>query len=151
MCIFVGEADETWPQFLRDWEHGPHKRRYEQAEKTDITTLPLPRVDLLKADRYMFGSMQISRGCPFTCEFCDIIVTFGRKPRLKTSEQVIAELESFMQAGLKIVFVVDDNLIGNKKAIKPVLRDDHRLAAGERLSARARSPRPRSIWPRTTS
>lgn len=121
--IFVGEADETWPQFLRDWENGTWQSRYEQKEKTDVATLPLPRVDLLKAERYMFGSMQISRGCPFTCEFCDIIVTFGRKPRLKTSEQVIAELESFEKAGLKIVFVVDDNLIGNKKAIKPVLRD----------------------------
>ncbi|HET7448548.1 MAG TPA: radical SAM protein, partial [Methyloceanibacter sp.] len=78
---------------------------------------PLPRVDLLKTDRYMFGSLQISRGCPFTCEFCDIIVTFGRRPRLKTSEQVLAELEAFRKAGLGIVFVVDDNLIGNKKAL----------------------------------
>ncbi|XSG83356.1 MAG: radical SAM protein [Methyloligella sp. ZOD6] len=121
--IFVGEADTTWPQFLEDWENGTHKARYEQTEKTDIEKLPLPKVELLKAERYMFGSMQISRGCPFTCEFCDIIVTFGRRPRLKTSEQVIAELESFEKAGLKIVFVVDDNLIGNKKAIKPILRD----------------------------
>ena len=121
--VFVGEADETWPQFLRDWERGRHKLRYQQAEKTDMARLPLPRIDLLKADRYMFGSMQISRGCPFTCEFCDIIVTFGRRPRLKTSEQVLAELEAFRQAGLNIIFVVDDNLIGNKKAIKPILRD----------------------------
>ena len=121
--IFVGEADVTWPEFLRDWEQGRHRSRYDQPEKTDVTKLPLPRIDLLKIDRYMFGSLQISRGCPFTCEFCDIIVTFGRKPRLKTSEQVLAELESFRQAGLKIVFVVDDNLIGNKKAIKPILRD----------------------------
>ncbi len=121
--VFVGEADETWPQFLRDWERGWHKRRYEQEEKTDVTRLPLPRIDLLKTDRYMFGSMQISRGCPFTCEFCDIIVTFGRRPRLKTSSQVLAELDAFRRAGLNIIFVVDDNLIGNKKAIKPILRD----------------------------
>lgn len=121
--IFVGEADETWPAFLKAWEKGEHKSRYEQPEKTNLETLPLPRSDLLKAERYMFGSMQISRGCPFTCEFCDIIVTFGRRPRLKASEQVIAELESFLNVGLKIVFVVDDNLIGNKKAIKPILRD----------------------------
>ncbi len=121
--IFVGEADETWPRFLREWEQGAHQSRYEQVEKTDMARLPLPRVDLLKADRYMFGSLQISRGCPFTCEFCDIIVTFGRKPRLKASEQVLAELEAFERAGLKIIFVVDDNLIGNKKAIKSVLRD----------------------------
>ena len=98
--IFVGEADETWPQFLVDWERGCHKSRYEQHEKTDLTRLPLPRIDLLKVDRYMFGSLQISRGCPFTCEFCDIIVTFGRRPRLKTSDQVLAELEAFQRADL---------------------------------------------------
>ena len=73
--IFVGEADETWPQFLWEWEQGCHKTRYEQEDKTEMARLPLPRVDLLKTDRYMFGSLQISRGCPFTCEFCDIIVT----------------------------------------------------------------------------
>ena len=121
--IFIGEADQTWPEFLNDWERGCHKSRYEQQEKTDVTKLPIPRIDLLKIDRYMFGSLQISRGCPFTCEFCDIIVTFGRRPRLKTSAQVLAELEAFQRAGLRIVFVVDDNLIGNKRAIKPVLRD----------------------------
>lgn len=121
--LFIGEADETWPAFLEAWENGTHKTRYEQPEKTDLSTLPLPRTDLLKVERYMFGSMQISRGCPFTCEFCDIIVTFGRRPRLKTSEQVIAELEAYKERGFKIVFVVDDNLIGNKKAIKPILRD----------------------------
>ena len=121
--IFVGEADTTWPRFLREWEEGSHGFRYVQTEKTDLTTLPLPRIDLLKSRHYMFGSMQISRGCPFTCEFCDIIVTFGRKPRLKTSTQVLAELDAYYRAGIKIVFVVDDNLIGNKKAIKPILRD----------------------------
>ncbi|MGH6866988.1 MAG: radical SAM protein [Methyloceanibacter sp.] len=121
--IFVGEADETWPQFLCEWEEGRHQVRYQQAQKTQVEHLPQPRIDLLKTDRYMFGSLQISRGCPFTCEFCDIIVTFGRKPRLKTSDQVLAELESFQRAGLNIIFVVDDNLIGNKKAIKPVLRE----------------------------
>ena len=121
--IFIGEADQTWPEFLNDWERGCHKSRYEQQEKTDVTKLPIPRIDLLKIDRYMFGSLQISRGCPFTCEFCDIIVTFGRRPRLKTSAQVLVELEAFQRAGLRIVFVVDDNLIGNKRAIKSVLRD----------------------------
>lgn len=121
--VFVGEADVTWPQFIKEWEVGRHARRYEQLEKTDMATLPRPRLDLLKSSRYMFGSMQISRGCPFTCEFCDIIVTFGRKPRLKSREQVLAELDSYYREGIDIVFVVDDNLIGNKKAIKPLLRD----------------------------
>src|SRR5262249_42293871 len=66
---------------------------------------------------------QFSRGCPFQCEFCDIIVTFGRRPRLKTSGQVIAELEALRAERTEMVFVVDDNLIGNRKAIKVLLRD----------------------------
>ena len=69
------------------------------------------------------GSLQFSRGCPFQCEFCDIIVTFGRRPRIKTSAQVLAELEAIRKTGQRIVFIVDDNLIGNKKAIKQVLRE----------------------------
>lgn len=121
--IFIGEADVTWPLFIREWETGCHTCRYEQHDKTDMTTLPQPRLELLKSQHYMFGSMQISRGCPFTCEFCDIIVTFGRKPRLKSSEQVLAELDAYYREGIKIIFVVDDNLIGNKKAIKPTLRE----------------------------
>jgi len=120
---FIGEAEETWPQFLAEWSEGRHQASYEQAEKTDMSTVPKPRLDLLKMSRYATGSMQISRGCPFTCEFCDIIVMFGRRPRLKTSAQVIAELEGLRASGKKDIFVVDDNLIGNKKAIKPILRD----------------------------
>ena len=122
-AIFVGEAEETWPQFLRDWERRQHRTRYEQAEKSDMTRIPIPRFDLLQMDRYLFGSVQFSRGCPFQCEFCDIIVTFGRRPRLKTTSQVIADLEALRQQNLDTVFIVDDNLIGNKKAIKELLRD----------------------------
>jgi radical SAM superfamily enzyme YgiQ (UPF0313 family) len=121
--IFVGEAEETWPRFLAEWRQGEQQCRYEQAEKTDMTKVPTPRFDLLRMRRYAFGSLQFSRGCPFQCEFCDIIVTFGRKPRIKTSQQVIAELEAIRRAGMWLVFIVDDNLIGNKKAIKEVLRD----------------------------
>jgi radical SAM superfamily enzyme YgiQ (UPF0313 family) len=121
--IFVGEAEDTWPRFLEEWRQGLHQLRYEQVEKTDMTKVPTPRFDLLKMKHYAFGSLQFSRGCPFQCEFCDIIVTFGRRPRIKTSAQVIAELEAIWKAGMDIVFVVDDNLIGNKKAIKTVLRD----------------------------
>src|SRR5262245_7364879 len=121
--IFVGEAEETWPQFLKDWTEGRHKRRYEQAEKTDMSTVPVPRFDLLKMDRYACGTLQLSRGFPFTCEFCDIIVTFGRRPRLKTGAQVIAELENLLALGKRDVFIVDDNFIGNKKAIIPILKD----------------------------
>lgn len=122
-AIFIGEAEDTWPQFLREWKQGLQQYRYEQVEKSDMTKLPTPRFDLLKMNRYAFGSLQFSRGCPFQCEFCDIIVTFGRRPRIKTSAQVIAELEAVWKSGQRIVFIVDDNLIGNKKAIKEVLKD----------------------------
>jgi radical SAM superfamily enzyme YgiQ (UPF0313 family) len=121
--IFVGEAEETWPRFLSEWQQGLHQLRYEQAEKSEMTSLPVPRFDLLKMRHYAFGSVQFSRGCPFQCEFCDIIVTFGRRPRIKTSAQIIAELEAIHAQKMSIVFIVDDNLIGNKKAIKAVLRD----------------------------
>jgi radical SAM superfamily enzyme YgiQ (UPF0313 family) len=121
--IFVGEAEETWPRFLKEWQQGQHRSRYEQAEKTDMSKVPTPRFDLLKMHHYLFGSVQFSRGCPFQCEFCDIIVTFGRRPRLKTSAQIIAELEALRAQKIDIAFIVDDNLIGNKKAIKGLLRD----------------------------
>jgi radical SAM superfamily enzyme YgiQ (UPF0313 family) len=120
--IFVGEAEETWPLFLADWARGTHAARYEQSEKTDMSRVPAPRLDLLKMNRYAFGSVQFSRGCPFQCEFCDIIVVFGRRPRLKTGDQIIAELEGLRAQKLDFAFIVDDNLIGNKKAIKAVLR-----------------------------
>jgi radical SAM superfamily enzyme YgiQ (UPF0313 family) len=121
--IFVGEAEETWPKFLEDWKQGRHAERYEQAEKSDMTKVPTPRFDRLKMKHYAFGSLQFSRGCPFQCEFCDIIVTFGRRPRLKTSAQVLAELDAIHRTGIPLVFIVDDNLIGNNKAIKVVLKD----------------------------
>ena len=97
--IFIGEAEETWPRFLARVGAGLHQYRYEQAEKTDMTTVPTPRFDLLKMQHYAFGSVQFSRGCPFQCEFCDIIVTFGRRPRIKTAAQVIAELEALRRPG----------------------------------------------------
>jgi radical SAM superfamily enzyme YgiQ (UPF0313 family) len=121
--IFVGEAEETWRCFLDDWAAGGPRPRYEQAEKTDITRVPTPHFDLLPMRHYVFGAVQFSRGCPFQCEFCDIIVTFGRRPRIKSGPQIIAELEALRAQGMTIVFIVDDNLIGNKKAIKDVLRD----------------------------
>jgi radical SAM superfamily enzyme YgiQ (UPF0313 family) len=119
--IFIGEAEETWPRFLDDWEKGNAQRRYMQEEKTDLQSIPPPRLDLLKMNKYAFGSIQFTRGCPFTCEFCDIIVIFGRRPRLKTHQQIGAELDALRAQKLGYVFIVDDNLIGNKKAIKSIL------------------------------
>ena len=121
--IFVGEAEETWPRFLAEWSEGRHATRYEQAERTDMATVPRPRLDLLRMKDYALGSVQFSRGCPFECEFCDIIVTFGRRPRIKTSTQILAELDGLLATGKRTAFIVDDNLIGNKRAIKSLLQD----------------------------
>jgi radical SAM superfamily enzyme YgiQ (UPF0313 family) len=121
--VFIGEADESWPRFLEEWETQRHAKRYEQTERTNLAKLPAPRLDLLSMNDYQFGSIQMTRGCPFTCEFCDIIVVFGRQPRIKTSAQVLSELDQLVAAGKDTIYIVDDNLIGNKKAIKTVLRD----------------------------
>jgi radical SAM superfamily enzyme YgiQ (UPF0313 family) len=121
--VFVGEAEETWPRFLGEWREGRHQSRYEQAEATDMSRVPPPRLDLLKRGAYAHGSVQFSRGCPFACEFCDIIVVFGRRPRLKTARQIVAELDGLLAQGLRTAFVVDDNLVGNKRAVKDLLRE----------------------------
>jgi radical SAM superfamily enzyme YgiQ (UPF0313 family) len=122
--LFVGEADTTWPEFLADYSAGKHcPEVYEQKERTDMQVLPRPRYDLLKVDRYASGSLQFSRGCPFECEFCDIIVTFGRVPRTKTPKQVIEELEGLRRDGFFSVFIVDDNFIGNKKRARELLEE----------------------------
>lgn len=121
--LFSGEADETWPQFVDCFAAGRScKRFYKQEHPTDMTALPAPRLDLLKVSRYATGSVQFSRGCPFLCEFCDIIVTFGRRPRMKRPEQVIEELDQLRKLGFLAAFFVDDNFIGNKKAAKELLR-----------------------------
>src|SRR3954453_14000290 len=85
--VFVGEAEATCPLFLAEGAEGRHQHRYEQAERTDMTAVPAPRLDLLRMRDYAFGSLQVSRGCPFTCEFCDIIVSF--RSRLQQRAKVL--------------------------------------------------------------
>ncbi|HVX62092.1 MAG TPA: B12-binding domain-containing radical SAM protein [Pirellulales bacterium] len=122
--IFVGEAETTWPRFLEDLaREAPTASRYEQSSPTDMTQAPRPRFDLLKVGRCASGALQYSRGCPFQCEFCDIIVIYGRKPRVKQPAQLVAELEDMRQAGFHSAFIVDDNFIGNKKKAKALLEE----------------------------
>jgi radical SAM superfamily enzyme YgiQ (UPF0313 family) len=120
--LFIGEAEETWPRFLEEWSRGEHAARYEQVEKSDMAKAPMPRYDLVPFHEYAMGCIQTSRGCPFQCEFCDIIVIFGRRPRIKNAAQVIAEIDAQHKLGAHVIFLVDDNFIGNKKAAKVILR-----------------------------
>ncbi|HKP45651.1 MAG TPA: radical SAM protein [Pyrinomonadaceae bacterium] len=120
---FIGEAEQTWPAFLNALaSEAPFQSRYEQGEKTDMSQVPVPRFDLLKRGCYGTAPVQFSRGCPFLCEFCDIITIFGRRPRVKSPEQVLRELDAVLAQGFKGCFLVDDNFIGNKVEAKRLLR-----------------------------
>ena len=119
----LGEAEGVLDTFVADWRAGVRSGTYEGVKfKADVTKAPLPRWDLLKFGQYLHVGVQFSRGCPFTCEFCDIIELYGRVPRTKTVAQMLGELDSLYAQGYRgHVDFVDDNLIGNKKAVKGFL------------------------------
>jgi radical SAM superfamily enzyme YgiQ (UPF0313 family) len=125
--IFLGEAETTLPEFVRDLERGEPKRIYQAAERPALSATPIPDFHLADLRRYSAMSVQYSRGCPFQCEFCDIIEIYGRVPRTKSNEQMLAELDALLRIGWRgMVFIVDDNFIGNKRNVKqllPVLAD----------------------------
>ena len=120
--VVSGEAEYIWREFCRDFELGKPKRKYQETGVVDLTDSPVPRFDLLRLGQYQSVSLQFSRGCPFRCEFCDIIVMFGRKPRTKSVEQVGRELDVLRKLDVRHAFFVDDNLIGNKPSAKGLLR-----------------------------
>ncbi len=122
--VFAGEAERIWPQFLKDWEKNDYQKIYEENIKPDFvgTTSPIPRFDLIQIDKYIGGMVQTSRGCPYDCEFCDVTSLFGRKIRHKSVEQVIEEIKIVAEQGADNIFLADDNLIGNKKYVKKLLR-----------------------------
>jgi radical SAM superfamily enzyme YgiQ (UPF0313 family) len=118
-----GEAEEVLAAFAADFEAGASRGAYVARDFPDVTRSPVPRFDLLDLPRYMHVGVQFSRGCPFDCEFCNVIELNGRKPRTKTVEQVLRELDALLAVGYRgHVDFVDDNLIGNRKAAKPLLR-----------------------------
>lgn len=119
---FVGEAEYVWPQFLQDYRSGTYQAQYTQTEKIDMHDSPIPRFDLLKLAKYSHAGIQTTRGCPFNCEFCDIVVLFGRKVRCKRVEQVITELHEAAKQGIDSIFITDDNFIGNKGYAKKLLK-----------------------------
>ncbi|MEE8639318.1 MAG: radical SAM protein [bacterium] len=121
--LVLGEGEVTIPLFLADLKRGVERRVYESDEKADMTRAVIPRFDLIKFSHYMHVGIQFSRGCPFNCEFCDVIELLGRKPRVKTCEQVLAELQYLHDLGYRgHVDFVDDNLIGNRKNVLNVLK-----------------------------
>ena len=120
--IFLGEAETTLPEFIRDLERGDPKPTYKAAERPALSTSPVPHFHLANLKRYSAMSVQYSRGCPFQCEFCDIIEIYGRVPRTKSNEQMLAELDELQRIGWRgMVFIVDDNFIGNKRNVKKLL------------------------------
>jgi radical SAM superfamily enzyme YgiQ (UPF0313 family) len=120
--LFLGEAETTLPEFVCDLAQGTAKRVYQAAARPALTATPVPDFHLADLRHYSAMSVQYSRGCPFQCEFCDIIEIYGRTPRTKSNAQVLAELEALWQLGWRgMVFIVDDNFIGNKRSVKQLL------------------------------
>src|SRR5262252_38372 len=120
--VFHGETEVTWPQFCRDLVDGSPKPRYVQVGNVDICLSPVPRFDLLRQGDYLNYFVQTTRGCPFQCEFCDIIITDGRVPRVKPVSQVLSESETIAALGGRYVSFSDANLIGNTKYAEELLR-----------------------------
>jgi len=120
--VVAGEAEYIWQEFCRDFEAGSPRKLYHETGVVSLDDSPTPRFDLLNPHHYGTMSLQYSRGCPYRCEFCDIIVMFGRRPRTKPLGQIRAELDELRKMDVRKIFFVDDNLIGNKKAAKELLR-----------------------------
>jgi radical SAM superfamily enzyme YgiQ (UPF0313 family) len=120
--IVMGEAEEIIPDLVRDLERGEAKPVYNAPERPSMLLTPVPDFKLADMKRYSAMSVQYSRGCPFNCEFCDIIEIYGRVPRTKSDTQMLLELDALRDTGWRgTVFIVDDNFIGNKKNVKKFL------------------------------
>jgi radical SAM superfamily enzyme YgiQ (UPF0313 family) len=118
----LGEGEVTLPLFLEDLRRGEAKAIYQTKERADMARAVVPRFDLIKFSNYMHVGVQFCRGCPYNCEFCDVIELFGRKPRTKAPEQILRELEYLYDLGYRgHVDFVDDNLIGNRRKAIPLL------------------------------
>ena len=120
--VFVGEAERTWPAFCRSFEAGDYVARYTADEKIDMRESPVPLFHMLKAELYGSGCIQTSRGCPFNCEFCDVIVLDGQRMRIKDIDTVIEEVKALVNLGVKSIFFTDANFIGKIHRAKELLR-----------------------------
>lgn len=122
--LFIGEAEETWPQFIIDFRAGTHKPEYRTTEKPDLTLSPPPKWDSVAGELtdYITGGVQVSRGCPFDCEFCGVWQIFGRKMRTKPIEQVIDEVRTLERLGMRTIQFCSDNFVAARKYAKDLLR-----------------------------
>jgi radical SAM superfamily enzyme YgiQ (UPF0313 family) len=122
--LCIGEAEHTWPQFIADWKAGHYRPEYRQVAKPDLAHSPLPRWDKVAADMpsYILGAVQTTRGCPFDCEFCDVIYIYGRQARHKSIAQVLDEIVALERLGVERIFLCDDNFIGNPHYAKDLLK-----------------------------
>jgi len=122
--LVLDEGEYTINLFVEALKRGEASGIFRSKDKPDVTLSPVPRYDLLQLDAYFLMAIQYSRGCPFQCEFCDIIILYGRKPRTKTFSQVEKELDVLFDLGWRGgIFFVDDNFIGNKRTVKPFLEN----------------------------
>jgi radical SAM superfamily enzyme YgiQ (UPF0313 family) len=121
--LFIGEAEYTWPKFIEEWRAGSHRREYRQVSKVDMSDSPLPRWDKVRTDRYFVGAVQTTRGCPFDCEFCDVIYIYGRQARHKSVGRVLEEIRALERLGTGAIFLCDDNFIGNPSYAKALLKE----------------------------
>lgn len=122
--LILDEGELTIPLFVEAVNAGKPEGIFRSTEKPDVTLSPMPRFDLLRLGSYLMMALQFSRGCPFNCEFCDIITLYGRKPRTKEPAQMLAEMQALYEANWRgPLFVVDDNFIGNQRNVKRFLRE----------------------------
>ncbi len=121
--LFLGEAELTWPRFLTEWKTGHYRKVYRQVTKPDLALSPPPRWDILNMNAYLFGVVQTTRGCPFDCEFCDVVQLFGRRSRHKPIDRVLEEVATLERLGMRRIVFCDDNLIGVPRFAKDLLRE----------------------------
>ncbi|APR78046.1 Hypothetical protein A7982_03393 [Minicystis rosea] len=122
-ALFVNEAERTWPQFLRDYERGEIQPSYRQIDKPNLTESPKPDYRAVAANipRYDWGAVQTTRGCPFDCEFCDVIYLYGRRQRHKAIAQVLDEVRALQELGSRTIFFTDDEFVGDPAYTKELL------------------------------
>ena len=121
--LFLGEAELTWPRFLTEWKTGHYRKVYRQVTKPDLALSPPPRWDGLNMNDYLLGVVQTMRGCPFDCEFCDVVHLFGRGSRHKPIDRILEEVATLERLGMREIVFCDDNFIGVRRFAKDLLRE----------------------------